>query len=59
MCIRDSNKPLYPQLSRDQRRAYARLRYKYGDKEALNELVEEPLQELLNNPAVKLARSKN
>lgn len=57
--VLDFNKPLYPQLSRDQRRAYARLRYKYGDKEALNELVEEPLQELLNNPAVKLARSKN
>ena len=52
----DFSKPLFPQLTRDQRRAYSRLRYKYGDKEALSELTYE---ELLEVPAVKLARSKN
>ncbi len=35
----DFSLPIYPQLNPEQRRAYARLRYKYGDKQALNEVI--------------------
>ena len=40
----DPTKPIYPQLSKDQKRAYMRFRYKYGDKEALKELVHDGIE---------------
>ena len=55
----NTTKPLYAQLTPDQRRDYNRYLYKYSggtDKEALANLTYE---ELLEVPAVKLARSKN
>ena len=55
----DTTKNLYAQLTPQQRRDYNRYLYKYSggtDKEALKNLTYE---ELLEVPAVKLARSKN
>ena len=37
--VLDFSKPLYPQLNRSQKRAYMRLRYKYGDKETKQEAL--------------------
>ena len=39
--VLDFSKPLYPQLTKDQKRAYARLLYKYGDKETKKEALED------------------